>query len=69
MIKNQAKQVNKTISFYQGLGLSVGQNYLFLALKQVKSKYWSTDGSWFYRLLLVLKSTICYFAWQVVYNL
>ena len=34
-----------------------------------ESKYCSTDGSWLYRLLLILKSTIRYFAWEVVSNL
>lgn len=26
---------------------------------EVKTKYWSTDGKWFYRILFILKSTIC----------
>lgn len=37
---------------------------------KAKSKCWSNDGSWFFRLLIllfILKTTIYYFAWQVLF--
>lgn len=36
--------------------------------RTLKSKYWSTYGSWLYWFILILKSTICNFAWQKVSN-